>query len=371
VIHAVLLCDGDTDGDRIVAAVNEHLAPHQRIMRWTIWPGADFPRSATRKVRKEEVLKWLRSREIPAAERRAGTSALIRLLAELTRMDPARITETSRLDADLALDSLQRIELVSLIEETMNASIEESLITAGMTVADLETLIEDRRGRAPVTTPYPRWSLSPWAAALRPWALAVFFLSWLRPLCRVSVAGLEHLAGVRGPVLFMPTHRSFLDTPVIVRALPATFAQRLSVAAATTVLYRRFRWVVPLAELAFNSYPFATEAGENIKPSLEYTGRLVDDGWNVLIYPEGGMNRTQSPMQPLKLGAGMLAVEMQVPVIPVAVRGTERVLPPDTLVPRRSAPVTVTFGAPIHITRDTGYTQATQIIEGALRNLLN
>jgi 1-acyl-sn-glycerol-3-phosphate acyltransferase len=83
------------------------------------------------------------------------------------------------------------------------------------------------------------------------------------------------------------------------------------------------------------------------------------------------MNRTQSPMQPLKLGAGMLAVEMQVPVIPVAVRGTERVLPPDTLVPRRSAPVTVTFGAPIHITRDTGYTQATQIIEGALRNLLN
>ncbi|MBI1731848.1 MAG: AMP-binding protein [Gammaproteobacteria bacterium] len=369
VIHAVLLCEG-SDGERIVGSANANLAPYQRIMRWSLWPEPDFPRSATRKVRKEEVLRWLRSRELPVPDRRAGTTALIRLLADLTRQDAAHITDSTRIVADLALDSLQRIELVSLIEEILNVSIEESVITAATTVADLEALIEQRQGSAAVTTPYPRWSLSGWACALRPWAQAVLFQPWLKPLCRLRVTGAEHLDRIPGPVIFMPNHRSFLDAPVIVRALPQARRRRIGMAAATSVLYEKFRWAVPLVELAYNSYPFATESGENIKPCLEYTGRLIDDGWSILVFPEGAMNRGDLAMLPLKNGAGMLAVEMQVPIIPVAILGTEKVLPPDTLIPRGPAEVQVSFGAPVSIPPETGYVQATQIIERALHDRL-
>jgi long-chain acyl-CoA synthetase len=125
-----------------------------------------------------------------------------------------------------------------------------------------------------------------------------------------------------------------------------------------------------LADLLYNSYPLPTGAEENIKPGLEYTGRLLDHGWSVLIFPEGQMNRGGTSLQPLKTGAGMLAMEMQVPVVPVALIGTERILPPDLLLPRRRGVVQVRFGAPVRVDAGASYTAAAQHIEDALADLL-
>jgi long-chain acyl-CoA synthetase len=135
------------------------------------------------------------------------------------------------------------------------------------------------------------------------------------------------------------------------------------------VLYAKFWWFAPLADLVFNSYPFPTETDENIKPGLEYTGRLLDNGWNILVFPEGQLNRGTETLQALKGGAGVLAVEMQAPVVPVAILGTERILPPDTILPRARGRVDIRFGAPIRVPLD-GYAMATRAIEDAIRFLL-
>jgi long-chain acyl-CoA synthetase len=168
----------------------------------------------------------------------------------------------------------------------------------------------------------------------------------------------------------MPNHRSFLDSPLIAMAMPRAFRYKLAIAAGTPTLYTEYRWFVPIAELTFNSYPFPTQTGENIKPALEYTGRLLDDGWNVLVFPEGQLNRTGQPMQSLRGGAGVLAVEMQVPVVPVAILGSERILPPDTALPRRRGQVEVRFGRPMSFKPEEEYAQATQKIEAAISELL-
>ncbi|MBM4201580.1 MAG: long-chain fatty acid--CoA ligase, partial [Gammaproteobacteria bacterium] len=64
IVHAVLLCELGS-AERSVVEANRHLAPHQQITGWSVWPDADFPRSVTRKVRKEEVITRLA--EHPAA----------------------------------------------------------------------------------------------------------------------------------------------------------------------------------------------------------------------------------------------------------------------------------------------------------------
>ena len=69
---------------------------------------------------------------------------------------------------------------------------------------------------------------------------------------------------------------------------------------------------------------------EYIRPGLEYFGCLLDDDWNVLIFPECCQNREDLDMQTLKGGTGVRALEMQVPVVPVIIDGTEKVIPPDT-----------------------------------------
>jgi len=157
---------------------------------------------------------------------------------------------------------------------------------------------------------------------------------------------------------------------VAVQALPETFRKRLAIAAGTETLYETFRWFSPLADLAYNSYPFPSRIEENIRPGLDYTGRLLDDGWSILIFPEGQMNRIGQALAPLKGGAGVLAVEMQAPVVPVVILGTEKILPPGYAFPLGRRVVEVRFGKPVRLTRETSYAEATRRIEQAFRVLL-
>jgi long-chain acyl-CoA synthetase len=369
VIHAVLLCDPGS-AEAHVAEANRQLAPHQRIMSWSVWPEADFPRSVTRKVKKEDVLRRLREEPEEKMPGAARITPLRRLLAEVTKCAPERIHDEARLVADLGLDSLLRIELVARLEEEFNASLEEAEIGPGTTVAELERLLEKRKGEPPELVRYPRWSLAPWACALRPAAQWLFLESWISLCCKLRVEGFDHLAGLRGPAIFMANHRSYLDSAVATFALPETIRYRLAIAAAIDVLYRKFFWAVPIGELALNSFPLATGVGGNIRPGLEYIGHLLDDGWNVLIFPEGQMNRSGTGIQPLKGGAGVIAVEMGVPVVPVIVDGTERVMPAGAIVPRRRARVTVYFGEPLRAAEGESYAGMTSRIEEALWRLL-
>ena len=79
--------------------------------------------------------------------------------------------------------------------------------------------------------------------------------------------------------------------------------------------------------------------------SADLAAELIEDGWSVLIFPEGG----RSPDgwgQPFRGGAAYLALRCGVPVVPVHVEGTGRLLPKGAKFPRRAS-TTVTFGPPL------------------------
>ncbi len=368
VIHAVLLSDSD-NGESIVRQANRHLAPHQQIVSWSLWPEADFPRSATRKVKKQELLKRISAGAQAAGKTTTPVTPLIRVIAHTTNSDPAAIHDQTRLVSDLKLDSLLRIELVGRIEEEFNVELAENQITAETTVAELQSLIRAHSPQPSSLVQYPRWSLSRWCSRLRPFLQDLLF-ACLPMLGSQRIHGLQNLLGLKQPVIFMANHRSYLDPLIAPYAIPRRFRKRLGIAAAINPLYEKFWWSVPFAELVMNAYPLSTRLSENIKPSLEYTGRLLDDDWNVLIFPEGQMNRTDSALLPLKGGAGVLAVEMQATIIPLAISGTDRILPPGKLIPRKRGVIDIRFGTPLSFKETEDYVNAVQAIEKALRNLI-
>lgn len=368
VIHAVLLSDSD-DGDAIVKQANRHLAPHQQIISWSLWPETDFPRSATRKVKKQELLKLIAAGAPIKGSAATPTTPLVRVIAHTTHCDPAAIDEQTCLVSDLKLDSLLRIELIGRIEEAFNVELAENQITAETTVADLQSLIDAHVSQTASFEQYPRWSLSPWCTRLRPFLQDLVF-GCLPMLGSQHIHGLQNLLGLEQPVIFMANHRSYLDPLIAPYAIPRRFRKKLGIAAAIYPLYEKFWWSVPFAELVMNAYPMPTRLSENIKPSLDYTGRLLDDGWNVLIFPEGQMNRTDSPLLPLKGGAGILAVEMQATLIPLAITGTDRILPPGDLIPRQRGGIDVRFGKPLNFKATENYIDAMQSIETALQDLI-
>jgi len=367
-IHAVLLLQPGADAKAIVEGANRNLASFQRMQNYSLWPESDFPRSATRKVRKEVLLKWLEEAKKTTPFPLGAASPLTKLLGEVFREDPSQIHPDSALVADLGLDSILRIELVLRIEEAFGVSVEERSITHETRVKDLEHLIRE----APPTTRsrgrLKRWPFAPWVSPIRSGLHATLVSSLLSRYVRLEVSGGAGLSHVRGPLLIMPNHRSFLDSAVLYRALPPLIRRRTASAAATDVL-KSFRWEVPLlTELLYASFPFPRQEYENIEEGLEAVGRLLDRGWSVMVYPEGRMSEDKQ-LLPLKRGAGLLAVEMGVPVVPVFLDGTEYVLPRLKVIPRKSGAVRVHFGAPLRFQKTDSYVEATARIEQALREL--
>jgi long-chain acyl-CoA synthetase len=128
----------------------------------------------------------------------------------------------------------------------------------------------------------------------------------------------------------------------VLAALPPALRRRLAVAAAADYW---FRWPLlgALARLLVNAFPMARRGCA--RGGLERCRALAAESWALLVYPEG----TRSPdgaLQPFKPGVGLLAVELGLPVVPVALAGTHACLPRGARWPRRG-PAAVAFGPPL------------------------
>ncbi len=383
-VHAVILPSSQKRGRAGLAAgalereieaavrrANVRLAPHQRIATHSLWPGENFPRTTSLKVKRHEVLAAL-SGAAPGAQERSAfqrpgdrQARLYRIIAEVARVPVEQVQPESELGAALGIDSLGRVELALRLEEELGAVPDDAQLAGVQTVAQLTALIDQGPAPAPAL-PFPRWALSAPARWIR-WAFQEALVWPLhRLVCRpFRVEGVAHLAAVRGPALFIANHTSHLDTPSVLRALPPRRRRRVAVAAAADYFYRN-PLVGAAVSLLLNSFPFSRQGA--VGASLEYCGELVDAGWSLLVYPEG----TRSPtgeLQPFKTGIGLLARELRVPVVLVAIRGTYAMLPRGTWCPR-PGPVSIRFGAPLILPAHLTPEDATATLQAELARLL-
>lgn len=195
------------------------------------------------------------------------------------------------------------------------------------------------RGQFPTT-----WARTPLArvarTALRRGALTPLVWSQTRP----RVYGADLLAELAGPVVFVANHSSHLDTPLILGSLPGHLARSVAVGAASDYFFDA-RWRATVTALVFNAFPIERR-GTRHSPSLAPS--LLDDGWSLLIFPEGTRSH-DGWMAPFRLGAGYLCCLHGVPAIPVAVRGSYAAMPRGRAWPLPGRPtVAVRYGRPLH-----------------------
>jgi long-chain acyl-CoA synthetase len=180
---------------------------------------------------------------------------------------------------------------------------------------------------------------------------------------RIKVEGLEHLKNIEEPVIFMPNHISYVDPLALYMALPFKTKQKLAFMAAADVLYGEFTYVAWLAELFFNSVMLNRKEGQNIKVGLDYIGKLLDKNYSVVFFPEGKVS-VDGSFQELQKGPGLLAVEMRVPIIPVRIIGSDKVVPPFKIFPRKMfGKVKIIFGKPLYFKMSDSHEDALRTIE--------
>lgn len=179
--------------------------------------------------------------------------------------------------------------------------------------------------------------------------LWVFMKLW----CRLRVEGREHVPG-EGAFVLAPTHRSVIDTPV---ASAATRRRMRFMGADKWWKQRQFGWLLS----ALGGFPVTrgTADREALKRCIE----LLQGGEPLVLFPEG--ERKSGPtVLPLFDGAAYVAVKAGVPIVPVGIGGSERVLPKGSkfIFPRK---LVMVIGPPIEVPRDA----AGKVPRAAVRDL--
>ncbi len=164
----------------------------------------------------------------------------------------------------------------------------------------------------------------------------------LRSQVRARVEGLDVLAGLEGPVIFVANHASHLDTPLILLSLPDEWRRRTAVAAAADYFFDTW-WRAVGSAVLFNTFPIERRGGT----MATTPGEVLAEGWSLVIFPEGTRS-TDGFVGRFQLGAAFLATKHGVPVVPIAHRGTFAAMPRGQGWPspgRRR--LTVRFGEPL------------------------
>jgi 1-acyl-sn-glycerol-3-phosphate acyltransferase len=157
-----------------------------------------------------------------------------------------------------------------------------------------------------------------------------------------KVLGVHHLTDLDHPVLFVANHSSHIDTPLLLRALPGRWRSHTVVMAAADYFYKSHFKALAVT-LAVGTVPVERRGLD--KRSADRMNWLLQERWNILMYPEGTRSR-DGRLGRFRTGAAYLAVTHQLPVVPIYLHGTYLAMPRGVRWPRPH-PVEVHIGAPI------------------------
>ncbi|HUA14118.1 MAG TPA: AMP-binding protein [Verrucomicrobiae bacterium] len=358
-----------------IEGLSQQIASTKRIGSYEIWQD-DLPRTTTRKIKRFEVEKRVRANqgkkltddaELPAEKPltpeeaawldRSEVQRGLKIIREAARSAPAHLRPTHNLELDLGFDSMQRVELLTQLEEELGGNVEEAQLAEIYTVRDLLDAILASAASGQTAT---RQAFAGWTAILAedptdPEVLALAgphpFESFWYPLSRViqmasrdlfdlQVSGLENLPA-HGPFILSSNHQSYVDPVILVSLLPRDLMED-SFAVGTSEIFgegfmrRLARWLRVIV----------LDPDANLVPAMRAGAFGLRHGRVLILYPEGERSIDGTP-RIFKKGAAILSIHLQVPIVPVAIGGFYEAWPRGKKFFQKVAPLKMVFGAPI------------------------
>jgi long-chain acyl-CoA synthetase len=356
-LHAVIVLDQEVLKARKIANAGDllrfemeglgaGLPAHKRVLGYDVW-FEPLPRTTTGKLRRFEIHRRLKAQAaakavaasvpVSAADQEwlddAHVAAAMALVAHRVK-DGTVLRPDANLELDLGLDSMERVELLTELEQRFARKVPEGTAHEIFTVRRLVEAVRPDGSAGAAATVDEAWSTllrdlpprtDPVLGRLLERRLAVPVL-WLTARAfrllatRTRVDGLEHLPG-RGPYLLCPNHQGFLDPFVLGGVLPyRTFRDMFAVGAAEYFQTPLMAWVAG----QINVVP--VDADASLVPAMKAGAFGLTHGKVLLLFPEGERS-IDGTVKRFKKGAPILAQHLKVPIVPVALRGLYEIWP--------------------------------------------
>jgi long-chain acyl-CoA synthetase len=343
----------DLDADALLARINGQLSSHQRLARLHVWHGDDFPRTSSRKVRRAAILEELESRgvdlrggsrgapAVAADPRDAFEARVIDVVASSCKQAAGSVTSSARLVADLGFDSLAMAELVMTLEEKLGIEIrQDDLFNVDMSLEEFVGAIRPVEGGGAGEVESLRLpGIVRAILAMSRIASRIALPALFRALFSLEISGREIRDREVVPAmrsrghLLVANHSSHLDGLSVFCSLPLSVRGRLVAAAAHDYFFAPGTERRHFMLLGFIR-AFPVRRGANPRSYFSSIGRSLDRGDSVLLFPEGTRSRT-GELGTFAPAVGQCIRLMDAPVVPVILRGTHDLWPPDRDRPRR------------------------------------
>jgi long-chain acyl-CoA synthetase len=359
-----------------IEGLSAKLPSTKRIGSYEIWQ-EDLPRTTTRKLKRFEIEKRARinqargQAEAPISVERTLTAEeaawrdqpevirALKLVRNAARNAPEVIGPSDNLELDLGLDSMQRVELLVELEQEFGADVEESRLSEIYTVRDLIELVRQSATGGKVTA--LRSQFAGWKAVLQeePTDSDVLALAQPQPIREpvlyalsrlvqliardrfpLRVTGLEKVP-VRGPCIISSNHQSFIDPIILGSLLPWPVFRELFSVGTSEIFGAGF-----MRRLAGWLRVVVVDPDANLIPAMRAGAFGLRHGRVLVLYPEGERSIDGTP-KTFRKGAAILAIHLQVPIVPVAIEGFYEAWPRGRPF-QKFAPLQITFGDPIY-----------------------
>src|SRR6266852_5728015 len=332
-----------------IEALSHKIASTKRLGSYDIWQ-EDLPRTTTRKLKRFQIEKKVRELQQKGGGdsdtntekaltdeeqlwlQREDVKRALDIVRESSRNQLDAIRPTHNLELDLGLDSMQRVELLTALEQQLGGEVPESQLAEIYSVRDLvdAILASASRGEGQARAAAPAWSTILSDPATDPDVLAlarhnifaeVFFflvgrMIYLFALDRfhLKMRGLENLPQ-KGPYLLCSNHQSYIDPLVMAGTLPwrlfrYAFALGTSDIFGKGLMRRLVRWIRVVV----------LDPDANLVPAMRAGFFGLSHGRILILYPEGERTNDGNPTV-FRKGAAILSIHAQAPIVPVAIEG--------------------------------------------------
>jgi len=378
-VAVLLLRDAANDAAAIVARANLRLAEFQRMRRWLVWPDQDFPRTPTQKPKLAVIQQAVQQQFGGAGGAAVPQGGLAELITRITGRSTGPLGADAKLEGDLNLSSMDRVELMSALEDRYQVNLSEANFAQVTTVGELERMLHEPQRAQQSGYRYPRWAQR-WPIT---WIRTVIYYLASLPatliMAHPTIVGRENLADIDGPIFITCNHVTYIDVGFVLIAMPHRIRRKLAVGMLGERLWSMWRPPASINVFArwwqqagyylvvalFNVFPLPQQSG--VRESFAFAGESVDRGYSVVVFPEGRRTQDGRP-SPFRSGVGMLAQKLGVPVVPLRIDGLFDMKLSGRKIARRGE-LKVMIGKPLRIEPETPAEEITHRLESVTWSL--
>jgi long-chain acyl-CoA synthetase len=351
----------------VVESYNRAVSPYKRLMKVSLI-NEELPKTRLGKIKRFELASLTGAKEQAKASGGEPTFHEYRVLKEfLADQSDREVFADDHIEIDLGLDSLDMVSLQAFLKSTFGLDVHEDVFIQYPTLQKLAEFVQEKKLKFKVEAVN-------WGEIFREkitislpksWFTQNLFKNCSRYLFKayfnLSGTGLENIPDT--PCIIAPNHQSYIDGLFVSVFLKNKVFKNTYFYA--KVKHVRQRW---LKFLANRNNVIVMDVNHDLKLSLQKMAKALQEGRNIIIFPEGTRSR-DGRLGQFKKTFAILSRELNVPIVPVAINGAFEALPPGSFFPRPRKKVSVEFLRPIYPENHSYETLTDEVSEKVMNSL--